>query len=121
MDRASVFFHDEVLESTHAHRRAPEYRNFFIDRYDMMRADGWYDKIPNAVERQLLFTLTAADPGDRIAYFERKPGARGVAFLHRKGDGERWLKRHTTHFVKVIVPRAGSPEIFKLKRAPRRG
>jgi len=117
LDRASAFFHEEVLEATHSHRRAPEYRNFFIDRYDMMGPKGWYEQIPEQAERQLLFSLTAADPGDRIAYFERKPGARGVVFLHRKGEGERWLKRHTTHFVRVIVPRAANPEIFKLKRA----
>ncbi|UCH47169.1 MAG: hypothetical protein JSU95_13865 [Betaproteobacteria bacterium] len=116
LDRATAFFHEEVLEAVHAHRRSPEYRNFYIDRYDMMRTGGWYDQIPSPAERQLLFSLTAADPGDRVAYFERKPGARGVVFLHRQGDGERWLKRHTTHFVRVIVPRAGEPGIFTLKR-----
>ena len=89
MDRASVFFHDEVLESVHTHRRAPEYRNFYIDRYDMMGTGGWYDQIPDPAQRQLLFSVTAADPGDLIAYFEHKPGARGLVFLHRKGEGER--------------------------------
>jgi hypothetical protein len=83
----------------------------------MMGRGGWYDKIPDALQRQLLFSVTAADPGDRIAYFERKPRARGSVFLHRKGEGERWLKRHSTHFVRVIVPRAADAGIFKLKRA----
>ena len=117
LERASIFFHDEVLEAAHPHRRSPEHRNFFIDRYDMMRPGGWYDQIPEPSERQLHFSVTAADPGDRIAYFERKPGARGIVFLHRQGEGERWLKRHTTHFINVVVPRAAVPGIFTLKRA----
>ena len=28
----------------------------------------------------------------------------------------RWLKRHSTHFIRVIVPRAADPKIFTLKR-----
>lgn len=116
VDKASGYFHKEVLEATHAHRRSPEYRNFYIDRYDMMKPDGWYDRIDTPSERQLLFSVTAADPGDRVAYFERTPGARGVVFLHRQGDGDRWLKRHTTHFIRLVVPRVAVPEVFELRR-----
>ncbi len=117
LDRASVFFHDEVLASTHTHRRDPDRRSFYIDRYDMMRAGGWYDQIPDPASRELSFSVTAADPGKQIAYFERRSGARGIVFLHTAGEpADRWLKRHTTHFVRVIVPRAGEPGVFKLKR-----
>ncbi len=116
LDRASVYFQKEVLEHVHTHRRSPEYRNFYIDRYDMMKPGGWYDQIRNPEERALLFTVTAADPGSRIAYFQRKPKARGVVPLHREQQGDRWLKRHTTHFVRLIVPRAADPGIFRLKR-----
>lgn len=98
------------------HHRSPEYRNFYIDRYDMMKAGGWYEQIPTPAERKLLFTVTAADPGERIAYFEHKPDARGLVHLHQQKEGERWLKRHTTHFVRLIVPRAADPKIFRLKR-----
>ena len=117
LDRQSVFFHDEVLESTHTHRRHPDHRSFYIDRYDMMKSGGWYDQIPDPANRELSFSVTAADPGDRIAYFERRRGARGIVFLHKAGEpADRWLKRHTTHFIRVIVPRAADASVFKLKR-----
>jgi hypothetical protein len=66
--------------------------------------------------------VTAADPGDRIAYFTHsKAGKRGLVNLHQESPPSgRWLKRHSTHFVRVIVPRAGDRggkyEIFKLKK-----
>ncbi len=110
----SAYFHDEVLESAHTHRRANEYRNFYMDRYDLMGAGGWYSKLDRASERKLSFTVTAVDPGDNIAYFERTPEARGVVLLHQQGDGERWLKRNSTHFIRLIIPRAGKPDIFQL-------
>ncbi len=117
MDQASVFFHDEVLEKVHTHRGCPEYRNFYIDRYDMMCANGWYSRIDDPAERQLLFAVTAADPGERIAYFEHRPGARGLVHLHRQQTDNRWLKRHTTHFIRLIIPRAASADVFRLRRA----
>jgi hypothetical protein len=116
LDRTSAYFHDEALEAVHTHRRSPEYRNFYIDRYDMMGAGGWYAQIRNPEERRLTFTVTAADPGERIAYFEHRPGARGVVLLHQQAEGERWLNRHSTHFIRLIVPRAATAEVFKLKR-----
>lgn len=116
LDGPSVYFHDEVLADTHTHRRSPEHRCFYIDRYDMMKSDGWYERIRDPAQRLLNFTVTAADPGDNVAYFQRRPGARGVVLLHRQGEGDRWLKRHSTHFIRLIVPRAGEPGLFKLSR-----
>jgi hypothetical protein len=114
--KSVAFFHNSVLEATHTYRPAQENRCFFLDRYDMMRPGGFYDQIEADQEKELSFTVTAADPGEHIAYFARNPKARGVVPVHRKGQGNRWLKRHSTHFVKVIVPRAGRPDIFQLKR-----
>ncbi|TFH23914.1 MAG: hypothetical protein E4H03_05010 [Myxococcales bacterium] len=115
LDKTSVFFHSEVLEGTHVHRRNPENRCFYIDRFDLMRAGGFYAQIPQNSARELSFTVTAQDPGDRIAYFSRRRrAARGVVRLHGREVGDRWLKRHSTHFVKVVVPRAADRSIFKL-------
>jgi hypothetical protein len=114
--KSVAFFHNSVLEATHTYRPGHENRCFFLDRYDMMRPGGFYDQIEADQEKELSFTVTAADPGEHIAYFARDPKARGVVPVHRKGQGNRWLKRHSTHFVKVIVPRAGRPDIFQLKR-----
>ena len=115
----SEFFHKEVLEDVHPHRRTPANRALFIDRFDIMAAGGFYSRIPQGQPRELQFTVTAADPGDRIAYFTHsKDGKRGLVKLHQEArPSGRWLKRHSTHFVRVIVPRAGKDEVFKLKKA----
>ena len=73
---------------------------------------GFYSqlKVPDA-EKQLHVTISAADPGDRIAYFTRQKALRrGLICMHQKtSPQQRWLKRHQTHLVKVIVPRATLP------------
>jgi pimeloyl-ACP methyl ester carboxylesterase len=117
--KESAFFHAEVLEDVHVHRASPANRALFLDRYDIMHPDGgFYSRIAQGRPRGLQFTITAADPGDRIAYFTHsKVGKRGLVNLHQETPkSKRWLKRHCTHFVRVVVPRAGKDEIFKLKR-----
>ncbi len=116
--KASVFFHDEVLEDTHVYRQANSHRCFYLDRFDIMRKGGFYDQLTANQAKELSFTVTAADPGDRIAYFSRaKALKRGLVKLHQESPPEsRWLKRHSTHFVRVVVPRAADPKIFTLKQ-----
>ena len=121
LEKASHYFHDEVLEHTHVHRRHSSYCCFFIDRYDLMRPDGFYSKIPKNSATGLALTVTATDPGKNVSYFAHGvPSKRGVVDLHDKGGKNRWLQRHCTHFIKLIVPRVGAKEIFKLNRARRR-
>ena len=116
--KASYFFHDEVLEDIHVNRRSPSRRCFFIDRYDMMREGGFYSQVPKSGQQSLAMTMTASDPGDNVSYFAHgAPSSRGIVKLHGKLKADRWLKRHCTHFVRVIVPRVGADKIFKLKRA----
>ena len=119
LPREGVFFHNEVLEDTHVHRGTKANRCFFVDRFDLMRKGGFYDQIKVGSRRELHFTVTAADPGDRIAYFSRESTLkRGLVALHRESSPDlRWLKRHSTHFIKVVVPRAADVSIFTLKRA----
>ena len=115
-----VYFHDEVLEDTHAHRRDTSHRTLYIDRFDLMRQDGgFYAQIKGNLPKELYVTVSAANPGDRIAYFTRAPSLRrGLVKIHQWLEGERrWLRRHRTHMVKVIIPRAADPKIFTLKRA----
>lgn len=117
--RESGFFHQEVLEDVHVHRACRANRALFLDRFDIMDPrGGFYSRIRRDQPRGLQFTVTAADPGDRIAYFTHsKIGKRGLVDLHQEiPKDKRWLKRHSTHFLRVIVPRAGKDEIFKLKR-----
>ena len=118
LPRESVFFHDEVLSDVHRHRREPANLCMYMDRYDLMRSGGFYAQISPSKLAELAFTVTAADPGDRVSYFSRSKSARrGLIPLHDKDTKEkRWLRRHTTHFMKVIIPRNAVPEVFRLRR-----
>lgn len=118
LPKESVFFHDEVLEDTHVYQQDNSYRCFFLDRFDMMRQGGFYDQLKAGQPKELKFTVTAADPGDRIAYFSRASNLkRGLVKLHQEDPPEsRWLKRHATHFIRIVVPRAADPKVFTLKR-----
>jgi hypothetical protein len=115
----SVFFHKEVLADVHKHRREPANVCMFMDRFDLMRDGGFYDQVPSSKLVDLAFTVTAEDPGDRISYFSRRRDARhGLVHLHERESPEnRWLKRHCTHFVQLIVPRVGVPTTFSLRKA----
>jgi len=117
--KEGVYFHKEVLEHTHVHRRATANRCLFIDRFDLMSKSGFYKQIEAEESRQLHFAVSATDPGDRIAYFSRESKMkRGLVNIHDfSKPGERWLKRHSTHFIRIIIPRVARPNIFTIRRA----
>ena len=120
--KAGAYFHKEVLEDVHEYKPDRSRRALYLDRFDLMRKGGYYAQINKPEkDKQLCVTLSAADPGDRIAYFTREAALkRGVVKMHQKQEpknpNDRWLRRHRTHFVKVIVPRAADPGIFKIKK-----
>jgi pimeloyl-ACP methyl ester carboxylesterase len=116
---AGAYFHEEVLENVHEYRPDRSRRALYIDRFDLMCEGGYYSRLKDpAQEKAVYVTLSAADPGDRIAYFTREEALkRGLIRIHQKAEPKgRWLRRNRTHFVKVIVPRAADPGVFKLKR-----
>jgi pimeloyl-ACP methyl ester carboxylesterase len=118
-NRAAAFFHGEVLEHVHRNERDPSRVVFFVDRFDLMREGGFYSMIAKNHAAALAMTVTADDPGPNVSYFGAHgiPSRRGIVDLHGKLKADRWLKRHTTHFVRVIIPRVGGDHLFKLKRA----
>jgi alpha-beta hydrolase superfamily lysophospholipase len=118
MTKESSYFHDKVLAQVHRHRREEANVCLFMDRYAMMGKGGFYERVAKDKFQGLAFTVTAEDPGERVAYFSRaKGGKRGLIALHGPGsDQNRWLKRHCTHFVELIIPRAAVDEVFTLKR-----
>lgn len=119
MPDAGVFFHDEVLAHLHRHNRDKANVCLFLDRYDMMRKGGFYDRVDASQVKRLAFTVTAENPGDRVAYFSREKDSRGLIPLHERMSREnRWLQRHCTHFLELIVPRAAVDEVFALRPAP---
>ena len=69
-------------------------------------------------EKALAMTVTATDPGSNVSYFEHgKLQPRGMMKLHGEVQSDRWLRRHCTHFIELVVPRVGADKLFKLKRA----
>jgi pimeloyl-ACP methyl ester carboxylesterase len=120
MPDAGVFFHDEVLEHLHRHQRDKANVCLFLDRYDLMRKGGFYDRVDASQVKRLTFTVTAESPGDRVAYFSRAADAqRGLIPLHERESKEnRWLQRHCTHFLELVIPRAATPDVFALRPAP---
>ncbi len=117
---SGAFFHAEVLEDVHEHRRDISHRTLYLDRFDLMCEGGFYSQLKKPdKDKELHVTVSAADPGDRIAYFTRETTLRrGLVKIHQKlAPKNRWLRRHRTHMVKVIVPRAADPDIFTLKRS----
>jgi pimeloyl-ACP methyl ester carboxylesterase len=116
--KAAFFFHKEVLEDVHVNRRDSSRICFFVDRFDLMREGGFYSKISKDAQRSLVMTITASDPGSNVSYFDHgAPAPRGIVKLHGSAQSDRWLKRHSTHFIKLIVPRVGAKKLFTLKRA----
>ncbi len=118
MNKESAYFHDEVLAHTHRHRREKANLCLFMDRYNLMRKGGFYDRVAGDKLKALAFAVTAEDPGDRVAYFSRnKKAKQGLIPLHeRESKSNRWLKRHSTHFVELILPRIATDDVFRLKR-----
>ena len=71
------------------------------------------------VSSEVIRQLESLKAPFRGAYFSNKKGdKRGLVPLHQKvRPSGRWLKRHSTHFIRIIVPRAAATAIFTLRRA----
>ena len=113
-DDATVYFHTSVLEDVHVNSHGGERRCFFIDRTDLLT--NFYAKI-RVGDKVLTMSLSANPPGDNIRYFDStKVGAKGSFKLHDKEvESERWLKRNTTHYLKIVIPRRPIDNVFKVR------
>lgn len=114
----AVFFHREILEDVHPNSQGAGTRCLFIDRTDLM--ERFYPMLAPKPQ-EVHATITAAPPGDDVAYFgwvgdDASKRAGGTLKVHSIDEGERWLKRNTTHFVKMIIPRVPKETVFRLKR-----
>lgn len=116
--RAASYLHDQVIADVHRNDRERAHCVFYMDRYGLMRDGGFYSMIPRNRPAGLSMTVTADDPGPNVSYFGAHgiPSRRGVVDLHGRLRADRWLKRHTTHFVRVIIPRVGGKDLFRLRR-----
>ena len=65
-------------------------------------------------------SIDATAPGANVHYFDpADPRAAGMVPIHLEGDRtRRWLRRNTTHFVQIILPRRPAADVFRLTRFP---
>lgn len=115
-DEANVYLLSEVLETVKKNNVNEALRNLYFDRTDLL--EGYYPRLPKSSERLLYMSIAAASPGRNVKYFEKeKDGAVQWVPLHLQDEQQaaaRWLKRNTTHFLQIIIPRQPSNDVFKL-------
>lgn len=115
-DEPTVYFHREVLEHVHTNSCNAAYRCLFVDRTDLLNE--FYSRIGRDVQKILTMSISAKAPGENITYFsDYEHGASGEMLIHAL-DGstqERWLQRNTTQFVRIVIPRKPSDDVFKMK------
>jgi len=114
--------HENVLQDVHVNRRAPWRRVLHLDRYELMGRDGYFGR--RKVETTLLAAISAPPLGKNISYGLDDEEAFGHLPLRPSlpgsqlsdDDSSRFLRRHATHFVEVILPREVDDRAFRLKR-----
>lgn len=117
-EEANAYLLASVLEDVKKNSQKDALRNLYFDRTDLM--ENYYTMLKKSVEATLFMSISAASPGKNIKYFERdKDGATQNVPVHLEEDSpdQRWLKRNTTHFVQIIIPRIPSGNVFRLTSA----
>lgn len=109
-----------VLKKVHVNRRDASRRVFHIDRRELMRHDGLKSAMTPARLPLLAAGLSAPAPGKLISYFDRGDamgsGLIPLRSLSSEG-GEHFLKRYSTHFIEIIVPRQPDAGVFTVRTA----
>ncbi|MFY0636893.1 esterase/lipase family protein [Maricaulis maris] len=112
IDAQLSLIQDRHVNSCHKNRLS-----LHVDRRELL-ANFLRDRIPPSYEASLAAGITAASPGKRVGYFDMD-GKEHSALIRLRaldpGDetrGKRFLKRYTTHFLRVILPRATSDDVF---------
>jgi pimeloyl-ACP methyl ester carboxylesterase len=106
-------FHDKVIKDVHKNGQDASVRTIYIDRQRMFQL--FYAQIPADQPKELRLSVSATSPGDNVKYFADASGGKGEFVVHSQDDADRWLHRNATHFLKIVIPRVPSAEVFKLK------
>jgi hypothetical protein len=116
----AVYFHQHVLDDVHVNSQSGSRRCLFIDRTDLMF--GFYPLMRSAGKRELAVSISAAELGDNIRYFDStRKGATGHVVVHEEDESKRAglegrLFRNVTHLVELIIPRQPIDKVFKLSQ-----
>jgi hypothetical protein len=106
-------FHDKVIKDVHKNGQDASIRTIYIDRQLMFQL--FYDQIPAGQPKELHLSISATSPGDNVKYFADAFGGKGEFVVHSQDQADRWLQRNATHFLKIVIPRIPSADVFKLK------
>ena len=112
-ERAMSYFHAQVLEHCHKNQVNSACRCFYIDRSDLM--NGFYPQVAAGAAAELRLSISAAAPSTRVSYLGRGSGAWRIHLQDESLAHERWLRRHTTHYLKIIIPRTADDSVLKLR------
>lgn len=117
-DAANAYLHAHVLEDVKKNGQNAALRNLYFDRSDLV--NGYYPRFAAGEEPVLYLSVYANPPGENVSYFNPDPsGAQGTVQVHLESDAtQRWLKRNTTHFLQIILPRRPGDAVFAVKRFP---
>jgi hypothetical protein len=119
-DKEAVYFQKNVLENVHVNGQAPSMRALFADRNDLMK--GYYAMIADPAKREVAVSISAADVGPNVRYFDsQKVGANGHFLVHKESHEQRTdlnarLFRNTTHLIEIIIPRQPIDKVFRLSQ-----
>lgn len=115
-DDANAYLHKFVIEDVKLNSRNAALRNIYFDRTDLV--EGYYPIVPGNKDSILYMSISAASPGENINYFaSERVGAEQQIPIHFENDNiQKLLKRNSTHFVKIIIPRLPNENVFKLSR-----
>jgi pimeloyl-ACP methyl ester carboxylesterase len=106
-------FHDKVIKGVHKNGEDASIRTIYIDRQRMFEL--FYAQIPAGQPKELRLSVSATSPGDNVKYFVDAFGGKGEFIVHSEDEADRWLQRNATHFLKIVIPRVPSADVFKLK------
>lgn len=111
-----------LIRDDHTNRRSPQRRVLHIDRRALMWREGFFRGVLSGeYEEMLAAGITASAPGKRIGYFSQGETQSSALIKLRAldpeagSDGDRFLRRYTTHFLSVIVPRVADESVFTVK------
>lgn len=111
-----------LIQDDHTNRRNPNRRVLHIDRRALMWREGFFRGALSAdYEETLAAGITASAKGKRIGYFSLDSEEASALIQLRALDpgdetkGKRFLRRYTTHFLRVIVPRVARDDVFTVK------
>ena len=121
MSEDEIDAHESVLQDVHVNRRSRWRRVLHLDRYALMGREGYFGRRKH--DATLMAAISAPPVGKNINYGLNEHEAYGSLPLRpsqssetlAEDDVNRFLRRHTTHFIEVILPRDVEDRAFQLK------